>query len=145
MLTCSFRFYLLTCTTGKFTYLLFVLTVRCLARLPTLFIQEPSRSFVYSDQGAFIVQGNLSKDLCEVNRPVLPPNAWCLAGGVTAAETQSIVNELDILVIHTSEPVSNFIDRVARFCMKPWSLEELIVGYVKPQSFSILVLIILWL
>jgi len=73
---------------------------------------------------------------------MLPHGAWCLAGNISAPRMQSTIDGLDSFVIHASEPVGNVIDQVVRFCMKPWSLEELIVGYVKLQSFSPLLIIL---
>jgi hypothetical protein len=115
--------------------LLYVLLVlRLQAQLPTIYQSRASHLYYFADDGYLI---NLTPSLIATNFK-FHKSTWCLIDSNLSLDTVPVfIQDLDLFIVQASSSRPHryaWIDKatgpVYQYFMKPWTLPELLVGYV---------------
>jgi hypothetical protein len=116
--------------------LLYVLLVlRLQAQLPTIYQSRASHLYYFADDGVYLI--NLTPSLIATNFK-FHKSTWCLIDSNLSLDTVPVfIQDLDLFIVQASSSRPHryaWIDKatgpVYQYFMKPWTLPELLVGYV---------------
>ena len=123
---------------GKSVFLGFVLIMRCLARLPTVFYDDKTTQFhIFTAQGVFYIDD----DRFGIHfNTLLPQNTWCLIDGAPEREGDIPwqIKEANFFTLYASSGPHNAVmydlkrarQPVLSYYMKTWTVAEIIAAYV---------------
>ncbi|KAI9461460.1 hypothetical protein HD554DRAFT_2316550 [Boletus coccyginus] len=114
---------------GKSVLLEFILHLRNLAGLPTLFVRDERRVDLFASDGVFSYEGSL------IDRSELPPSVWVLVDSNTElVGVPEWVRNLGCFIVQAASPRRDRLRwalkeaGVSWYIMKMWSLEEVLVA-----------------
>ena len=122
---------------GKTVLLYVLLVLRLQAQLPTIYQSRDSHLYYFADDGVYLI--NLTPSTIATNfKSQFHKSTWCLIDSNQSLDIVPVfIQDLDLFIVQASPPHPHryaWIDKatrpVLRYFMKPWTLPELLVGYV---------------
>ena len=123
-------------------FLGFVLVMRCLARLPTIFYDDKTKQFhIFTKQGVFYIEQDRFRNQFHT---LLPENTWCLIDGAPRREGDIPwqVQEANFFTLFASSGPHTAVSYalatkisleqcIKCYYMKTWTVAEIIAAYVR--------------
>ncbi|EDR10636.1 uncharacterized protein LACBIDRAFT_317318 [Laccaria bicolor S238N-H82] len=120
---------------GKTTFLSVVLRLRLEAGLPTLFMNEPSGFYFFSEGKTFEYRVDRARKIRANDLPHLPLTTWCLVKtGRHLEEVPDYLRMLCLFILEAASPRGSHFRRPSntttctQYIMKPWSLKDILSG-----------------
>jgi hypothetical protein len=122
---------------GKTAWLHVLLIWRLHAGLPIIYQSRPSQVYYFGPEGAFLLKiSDADQNAAAEFSKVLPRSTWCLVdSNAELQEMPMFIRHLPLFAIQAASPRWSRIKwgnkhKIMLYYMKPWSLTELIIGYL---------------
>jgi hypothetical protein len=122
---------------GKTAFLYVLLVLRLQAQLPTIYQSRDSHFYYFADDGVYLINSK-SNPIATNYKSQFHKSTWCLIDSNQSLNIVPVfIQDLNLFIVQASSPRPHryaWIDKatrpVSRYFMKPWTLPELLVGYV---------------